>query len=308
MSKSSTVTIACALCVGAAPEPYLAATLDSIRDAVDVLVVNDNSGLTESPHLEVLRASAFAERGTLHVSRSGFVDFAEMRNRAFALLASLEPRPDWVMWLDADEVHGPRVRRLAREILQRLDSSIGSVDGYTYHFFGTFDWITDVARRFAFYRYDPALRWTNPIHEKIVGLRGRALVLPYVYHHYGNVAAPRVLAEKYERYYRLGNVVPPRGDPESLDIYFEKVGEVRPYRGPHPAAAAATLAHLRRELAPTFERIDTFYREGRTPLMRVRASLRGANENLRIALRHLEHPLLARALRGRLHPRADDRF
>jgi len=78
--------------------------------------------------------------------------------------------------------------------------------------------------------YDPALRWTNPIHEKIVGLRGRALVLPYVYHHYGNVAAPRALAEKYERYHRLGNPVPPREDPESLDIYLEKIGEVRPYR------------------------------------------------------------------------------
>jgi hypothetical protein len=226
------------------------------------------------------------------------VDFADMRNRAFAQLASLEPRPDWVMWLDADEVHGPHVRRLAREILPRLDSSVGSVDGYTYHFFGTFDWITDVARRFAFYRYDPALHWVNPIHEKIVGLRGRTLVLPYIYHHYGNVAAPRELADKYERYFRLGNVVPPREDPGSLDIYFEKIDAVRPYRGLHPPAAEATLAALQRELAPEFERIDAFYREHRAPAMRARAAVRGANEHLRVALRGLEHPGFARALRA----------
>lgn len=296
MSKSSTITIACALCVGSAPEPYLAATLDSIRDAVDGLVLNDNSSGAVSPHDAVLRATAFAARGALRVERSAFVDFADMRNRAFGLLASLSPRPDWVMWLDADEVHGPRVRRLARDILPSLDGSVGSVDGYTYHFFGTFDWVTDVARRFTFYRYDPGLRWTNPIHEKVVGLRGRSLVLPYVYHHYGNVAAPVALADKYERYHRLGNVVPPREDPESLDIYLEKIGEVRPYRGSHPPAAAATLASLRREWGPTFERVDAAYRAGRTPLMRARAGVRGLNENLRVALRGLEHPLLARAL------------
>jgi hypothetical protein len=296
MSKSSTITIACALCVGSAPEPYLAATLASIRDAVDVLVVNDNSSAAVSPHDAILRASAFAALGALRVERHAFVDFADMRNRAFDSLAAVEPRPDWVMWLDADEVHGARVRRLAREILPSLDGSVGSVDGYTYHFSGTFDWVTDVARRFTFYRYDPGLRWTNPIHEKIVGLRGRSLVLPYVYHHYGNVAAPRVLADKYERYHRLGNVVPPREDPSSLAIYLEKIAAVRPYRGSHPPAAAATLAALRREWGPTFERVDAAYRAGRTPFMRARASVRSLNENLRIGLRVVEHPLLARSL------------
>lgn len=264
-----------------------------------MLVVNDNAPSENGPNAAVLRASAFARRGALHIERHPFVDFADMRNRAFAALAALDPRPDWVMWLDADEVHGERVRAIARGILPTLDSSVGSVDCYTYHFFGTFDWITDVARRFAFYRYDPSLRWVNPIHEKIVGLSGRAIVLPYIYYHYGNVAAAPLLADKYARYHALGNPVPPREDPESIDIYLEKISAVRPFRGEHPSAARATLAAMRAELGPMFAAIDAAYRAGRTPSMRARAALRGLNEAARVGLRRLEHPALSARLERR---------
>ncbi|HMD02707.1 MAG TPA: hypothetical protein VKG44_07045, partial [Candidatus Baltobacteraceae bacterium] len=74
------MTIACALCVGAAQELYLGAALEAIAPVVDVLVVNDNSGEERSANLATLEASAFARRGALRVTRNPFVDFADMRN------------------------------------------------------------------------------------------------------------------------------------------------------------------------------------------------------------------------------------
>src|SRR6202042_2693743 len=86
-----------------------------------------NSGLSRSPSTEALAGSAFAARGTLQVEQHPFVDFADMRNRAFGMLRGLERPPDWVLFLDADEVHGEQVRYLAREVLPRLPPPSGQV-------------------------------------------------------------------------------------------------------------------------------------------------------------------------------------
>ncbi|GAC1305425.1 MAG: hypothetical protein NVS2B3_18790 [Vulcanimicrobiaceae bacterium] len=302
MSKSSTITIACALCVGDAPEPYLAAALAAIADSVDALVVNDNATASRSPNVATLEASAFAARGALRVARHPFRDFADMRDRAFAELARLPVAPDWVLFLDADEVHGAQLRYVAREILPHLAHDVGSVDAYTYHFFGTFRWITDVARRFVFFRYAPDLRWRNAVHEKIVGLRGRTIVLPYAYHHYGNVAPPDRLARKHGVYYDLGNPVaaPPRPGDATVEIFLARAADVRPYRAPHPRAAAPALAAVEAACATTFDAIDAGFLARRTNAMRAAATVRGATEALRVALRRVEHPTLyGRATRAR---------
>ncbi len=302
MSNTSTVTVACALCVGAARELYLAAALAAIAHAVDALAVNDNSGLAHSDNVATLETSSFAMRGALQIARHPFADFADMRNRAFAALGTLPRLPDWVLFLDADEVHGAQIRYIAREILPRLPASIGSVDAYTYHFFGTFGWITDIARRFVFYRYDPKIAWVNAVHEKVVGVRGASLVLPYVYHHYGNVAPPAMLARKHGRYFELGNPVPRPPVPAAAtpEMYLAKSGDVRPYRGPHPVAARATLAALQIEFGADFEAVEAGFAAGRSSRMKALAALRGLNENVRVLLRRFEHPgIYAAPTRGR---------
>jgi hypothetical protein len=297
MSNNSTFTVACALCVGADPEPYLPATLASIANAVDVLAVNDNSGLARSSNVAAIEASAFAERGALRLERHPFVDFADMRNRAFAALAAFPQPPDWVLFLDADEVHGEQLRYIAREVLPTLGPRYGNVDAYTYHFWGTFRWITDIARRFVFYRYDPRLRWTNAVHEKIDGLRGRALVVPYVYHHYGNVQSPAALTRKHLRYYDLGNAVPrpPAVEAADASLYLAKAAQVRPFAGRHPRVARALLAELEAGQAAEFAALDAGFAALRTPAVRLGGTLRALNESLRVQLRRLEHPGLQRA-------------
>jgi hypothetical protein len=297
MSKSSTITIACALCVGATPEPFLEAALAAVRDAVDVLVVNDNSGLAHSDNVAILEASAFAARGALQVRAQPFLDFADMRNRAFAQLRALPAAPDWVLFLDADEVHGEQIRYVAREILPRLGAKVGNVDAYTYHFWGTPRWITDVARRFVFYRYSPDLVWVNRVHEVIENLRGDALVLPYAYHHYGNVVPVRLLARKQSQYFALGNRVPrPPTEEEATDeMYLAKALEVRPYAGAHPQVVRATLARLERDFGADFAALDAAFAARRTPVARAAAKMRAINETLRVELRRAEHPFAYRA-------------
>jgi hypothetical protein len=297
MSNNSTITIACALCVGTTRELYLEAALASIADAVDTLVVNDNSRSTRSENAATLEGSAFAARSALRVARHPFVDFADMRNRAFAELATLPQAPDWVLFLDADEVHGAQLRYIAREILPRLAAGTGSVDAYTYHFFGTFRWITDLARRFVFYRYQPELRWVNRVHERVVGLRGDSLVLPYAYHHYGNVLPHALLARKHTQYYELGNAVPrPPSEAEATrDVYLSRAARVRPYRAAHPASARPTLAALEGAFADEFVALDAAFERARTLPRRVSGALRATLENARVELRRVEHPLLYRA-------------
>jgi hypothetical protein len=297
MSNSSTVTVACALCIGAAREPYLPAAVAAIADAVDLLVVNDNSGVTRGENLVALEGSAFAARGDLRVVRAPFTDFADMRNRAFAAVTALARPVDWMLFLDADEIHGEQIRYIARELLPGLSPAIGHVDAYTYHLYGTFRWLTDIARRLCFYRYTPDLRWRNPVHETIVGLRGDALVLPYAYHHYGNVIPPAALARKYGTYFELGNPVPqPPGESEAtIALFLERAADVRPYTSSHPAAARATLAALEREFATSFALIDAGFRARRTPPLRAYARFRAVNESLRVGLRRIEHPGMFRA-------------
>ena len=176
-------------------------------------------------------------------------------------------------------------------------SGVANLDAYTYHFFGTFGWITDVARRFVFYRYAPELRWSNAVHEKIAGLRGRALVVPYVYHHYGNVQTPAALTRKHLRYYDLGNAVPrpPSVDDADATLYLAKASDVRPFHGRHPAVARALLAGIEAAHATQFAEIDAGFRSLRTPAARFAGTLRGLNESLRVRLRGLEHPGLYRA-------------
>jgi hypothetical protein len=286
--------IACALCIGSSPEPYLEATLASIASVADLLVVNDNAGDVVNPNIPTLTSSVIAKTGRLRMIQTKFVDFATMRNDAFAALAA-HATPEWVLWLDADEVHVDQIEWLVRSLLPKLGSEYGSVDGYTDHFLGSFSWISDVARRFCAYRFDPALRWKNAVHEKIENLRGKALVLPYRYAHYGNVLPPALYAVKDVRYFGLGNVVdyePVTPQDATIEnIYGRRGKRARRFRGEHPRAARPLVERYEREWAHAFAKIDDLFVTEQTPLDRMSNRMRGLIEETRLRLRYVEHPL-----------------
>ena len=130
--------------------------LESIADAATVLIVNDNAP-GHSPHASTLAASRFGREGRLIVDRTPFAGFDAARNICLRIHERV-CAGDWVTFVDADEVHGLSVAGIARR-LGRLPPEYDFVDGYTWHFFASFDYYTSIERRMMFFRYKPGLRW-----------------------------------------------------------------------------------------------------------------------------------------------------
>ncbi len=260
------------LIVGSRDEPFLAAMLESVSGAVDALVVNDNSdGI--SPHDETLRASWFGRTDRLFVDRAPFTDFSAARNRCLDLHAQIGGAP-WAAFVDADEVHGEAFGRIARN-LDAVPAEFDFVDGYTWHFFQSFDLYTAIERRMAFFRVRPGVRWEGAVHEQLRGLDGRRLALPYVYAHYGHVLPPRRHAEKGRQYAGLGQIgeVVPEEKLDAIDpaVYFRNIWPVvLRFTARHPPAAQTAIAGLRREYARQQDRAAELARAAQPPLIRAR--------------------------------------
>lgn len=220
--------------------------LDSISDVASLLIVNDN-GPDPSPHAQTLARSAFGPGNRMVLDRTPFAGFAAARNVCLELHARHGAAP-WIAFIDADEVHGPKIRNIAKN-LDRVPSEYDFVDGYTWHFFGSFDFYTSIERRMMFFRYAPGLHWEGTVHERLLGLSGKRIALPYVYAHYGHTLQPRRHAEKGRHYSSLGapgNVL--REDElDDFDVprYFAPVyPRLLRFTASHPAAAASTIARL----------------------------------------------------------------
>ncbi|TAM61023.1 hypothetical protein EPN52_03400 [bacterium] len=287
------------LIVGARPEPFLDALLRSLAPAVEHLCVNDNSGLGDaSPHAQTLARSAFARQGRLSVARTRFQDFSSARNACFELDDDADERT-WVAFVDADEVHGEGFVKIAAR-LDRLPREIGYVDGYTWHFFQSFDWYASIERRMAFFRWTPQARWEGSVHERLIGVPGKRLALPYVYGHYGHVVPFEWEAQKERLYATLG--FPGRsvddaaarradraGDYQAIEETYRDVWtRMLRFRGRHPAAARDTIARIKDERAEHFRAIAEIIARRQTLPVRLCNLAHRANYAQRWRLRVLE--------------------
>lgn len=274
--------VAAHLILGSRPEPFLPALLDSLDGVATSLIVNDNSE-GPSPHDAVLRESAFARAGALAVDRTPFAGFAHARNVCLDLHAERRAGA-WVAFVDADDVHCPVARNVALN-LGDLPDDVAFVDGYTRHFFQSFEWFTSIERRMAFFRFSPQARWEGLVHEHLLGVDGKRIALPYVYAHYGHTLEPRRHAEKSRQYSALGapgNVLTeeelPTFDPAQ---YFSPVyHRLMHFRGRHPRAALPVLERLRPLLARAHALTDRMARA--QPLsVKARNAVRRVNYELR---------------------------
>ncbi len=291
------MSVAAHLILGRREEPFLPALLSSLEGAASVLIVNDNAP-DPSPHAQPLAESSFGRERRLVIDRTPFSGFAAARNICLRLHAEHDAG-DWVAFVDADEVHGPHVRRIVAHLAE-LPEEIAYVDGYTWHFFQSFDWYTSIERRMMFFRFAPNLRWTGTVHEHLLGLDGNRLALPYVYGHYGHTLEPRRHAEKGRLYSSLGaegNVL--REDElEEFDVarYFSPVyHRLMRFHGAHPAAARETIDRLRPSLQAYHELTERIARSQSLPV-KARNLLRRVNYELRWRGRALNP--LARKLIG----------
>src|SRR5579872_319687 len=277
--------------VGQKPEPYFAAALESIADACDCVVVNDNSGSAQSVNALTAAQSRLGRSGRLVLVRTAFSDFSAARN------ACIEATPEqfrdgWALFTDADEVHGLELRALAA-VLPRLGPEVDAVDGYSRHFVGSFSWWMSVERRRRFFRLAPGRRWYGSVHEQLQPLRD-VVVLPAVWCHYGHVVTPRAEAEKSRLYALLGG-----GDAPSEDVlaivtpemvWRDMLRRANRFAGSHPPAALDAIAALSRERAAIFAAVDA-------AVARQRAADRLRNLGYRVNIARL---LAWRALEARL--------
>jgi Glycosyl transferase family 2 len=276
-------TVALHLILGPREEPFLAALLESMADAATLAIVNDNGPADPSPHSAALAASRFGREGRLIVDRTPFAGFAAARNTCIRIHAE-RGAGEWIAFVDADEVHGPAVVEVARN-LARVAPEYDFVDGYTWHFFQSFDYYTSIERRMMFYRYKPGIAWSGDVHEQLGGLEGARVALPYVYAHYGHTLEPRRHAEKGRHYSSLGapgNVL--REDQlDDFDVpdYFAPVyPELLKFSGVHPLAARETLEFLRPGLQP-FHDLTARIVAAQPPLTQLRNAVRKLNYEVR---------------------------
>jgi hypothetical protein len=281
--------VAAHLILGPREEPFLAAMLASIEGAATLLIVNDNGG-DPSPHAAALADSAFGRENRLIVDRTPFNGFAGARNACMRIHTERDAG-DWIAFIDADEVHGSAVRQVAGN-LHRVPPAYDFVDGYTWHFFQSFDYYTSIERRMMFFRYKPGISWEGAVHEQLLGLHGKRIALPYVYAHYGHTLQPRRHAEKGRHYSSLGA---PGGvlredqldDFDVAEYFAPEYPRLLEFRAQHPSAARATIAALGPQLR---EYHDLTARIVRAQSARVKARnvVRQANYELRWRGRKLD--------------------
>ncbi|MGZ3497958.1 MAG: hypothetical protein ACXWNK_12715 [Vulcanimicrobiaceae bacterium] len=245
-------SVAAHLILGSRAEPFLAPLLESLVGVADTLIVNDNAR-GDSPHDRTLNESWFGRNERAIIDRTPFTDFASARNICLRIHRE-RAGGGWVVFVDADEVHGPQARQVAHN-LGRVPREIDFIDGYTWHFFQSFDYYTSIERRMMFFRFTPEVRWEGHVHEHLLGLHGRRIALPYVYAHYGHTLEPRRHAEKGRLYSGLGapGGVLAESELETFDVeeYFAVVyPRLLRFGGAHPPHARAAIERLGPALAP----------------------------------------------------------
>ncbi|MFN2448995.1 MAG: glycosyltransferase [Candidatus Baltobacteraceae bacterium] len=297
-SPAAPLRVAAHLIVGPREEPFLGALCESLKDACDFLLVNDNSP-EPSPHAAVLAQSALGTSGRLVVDRTPFANFAAARNVCLRLHREHDAG-DWVIAVDADDVHSERVAVIARN-LRFVPEDVDFVDGYIRHFFQSFDWYMSIDRHRSFFRFAPELRWERSVHEQLTGLPGKRLALPYVYSHYGWVVPAQLHADKLRQYQGLG------APEETLDSTLARVrtgsyvsfskrwGSAIRFASAHPPAARATIARIRLERGPEFEQVEALIHAHQSFPVRARNALMRWNYEMRWRGRAL-NPLARRLL------------
>ena len=289
--------VAAHLILGPREEPFLGALLESLYGACGSVIVNDNSP-EPSPHAQTLESSLFAREGLLVVDRTPFANFSAARNICIRLHEERDAG-EWMLFVDADEVHGPQLARVARN-LSRVPANVDFVDAYTWHFFQSFDWYRSIERAKMFIRTSPGMRWSGVVHEKLEGPSGKRIALPYVYAHYGWVLPIERQAAKEKLYAALGrpgNMLPQEElDAPDLEHSFrEEWQSVLRFRGRHPAAAEATIRRLRSTLGLQFQAVERIVPRYQGVRERVKNALMRANYEQRWRLRAL-NPLARKLL------------
>ncbi len=193
----------------------LEACLESVRGAVDEIVVADTGSVDATPQIA-------RHHGARVVNIPWENDFAQARNRALA-----EVRSDWVLAMDADEQLDPAAKTLIPRLLERADVKGYQVTLRNYVLSLTDrlwdrparanDALFEPARPFPAYVEHQNVRlfrrrsdvyFVGRVHEtvghRILETGGRLEQADFIIHHFGLAAPPDVRTRKNHLYRELG--------------------------------------------------------------------------------------------------------
>ena len=239
MSKS--VTLCAIMLMGGKEEPFLGACLESLADAVDFVVINDNSGLLQHPNRMTVESSRLFQSGCIQLVESEFIGFGPCRDLCMDWIRREKIDPAWIIFVDCDEVHTRSLITITKEILPVLPQNIGIVDGYFWQCYQDAQFVLSLDHRHnLMFRYHPEIRWTGQVHEHVNHLRGHRLVLPYCYFHYGYLKSPQDIVEKSKMYKMLGDASQP-DENAVVEIVAAMAQKVTLFQGRHPDITKAPL-------------------------------------------------------------------
>lgn len=285
--------------MGERPEPFLPFCLESICDAVDYLVLNDNSGNPNNPNLEALKASRMWKEGRVKLLQSRLADlggFHGARNMCIDETANLGLNGDiWLLYLDCDEVHPESLSILTHKILPVLPKNIGVVEGYFFQFIQSLKYYGSIDHRHnLFFRYNSKVRWIEPIHSKLVNLEGKRLVTPYIYFHYGYVYSPDNLYRRFQLYHEYGALPDLASDGGVLAEGLKKLIPLTMLlKGKHPKAMRPYLQDLEKEMSGYISNFETALESYRAEYLKfpgvaaLKLFLRELNFYIKLSLRDL---------------------
>ncbi|MHC9539434.1 MAG: glycosyltransferase [Vulcanimicrobiota bacterium] len=287
-----------AMIVGKRPEVYLASCLESICNAVDELVLNDNSGEERSENKAIVENSRLFREKRATIIPGTFQGFSYCRNIPIEHIRQQAVEDCWILRLDADEVHTPDLAFFTRNVLPHVPASIGGFDAYYYKFMISLDFITFIERRHQWLvRMTPELHWEGDVHEKLIGVREAQVALPYVYCDYSYVLADTAL-EKWKMYHTLGDPTYSGEELEKMDyktFLNHEVHRCFRFKGAHPPGTEETLEKLRDDKREDFNRFNALCQEYlKHPLNSLKSNARLSNFKLRVFWRAIQCALLFR--------------
>lgn len=234
--------------MGAKEEPFLAACLESLSDSVDMIFLNDNSGLIRHANLSVVQQSRLYQQEKIKIIPSAFIGFGPCRALCIEKIREIATPEDWIIFVDCDEVHLPQLATITRTILPSLPNTIGIVDGYFYQFFQFPRYITSLDHRHnMMFRFSPTVNWEGQVHEHVINLTGERLVLPYCYFHYGFLKSHNDIFDKWKLYGSLGDPVSDAQTADPIKVICSNAKHAVEFWGQHPDIAIPRLKALETE-------------------------------------------------------------
>lgn len=143
----SKIGICAIMLMGGKEEPFLEHCLASLAGAVDFVVINDNSNLPDHANLTIVKQSTLFKEQKIHLVASTFLGFGPCRELCMNYLRQANIRPDWIIFVDCDEVHHSGLVPLTRRLLPALPLDVGIVDGYFWQYYQHHDYVVSLDHR-----------------------------------------------------------------------------------------------------------------------------------------------------------------